>query len=63
MEAHFTQPKQGSRIISLKDQPAPLNKTLSSGIREALADALFDNAFPSIDENYRYHRKLLCSCT
>ena len=61
-EAHFEQPKQGSRIISLKDQPAPLNKTLSRAIREAIGDMLFGSAFPSIDENYKHHRKLLRGC-
>lgn len=46
----------------MKDQPAPLKKTLSRAIHEATGDVLFDTAFPSIDKNYKYHHKLLRSC-
>ncbi|EAU83207.2 hypothetical protein CC1G_11668 [Coprinopsis cinerea okayama7 len=59
VHTHLVPPPPGVRNIRLKEQRSVIRTVLATGITRAIYKVLFRNPFPSIDDDYRYHRDLI----
>ncbi|KAG6810655.1 hypothetical protein H0H92_010892 [Tricholoma furcatifolium] len=56
---HFVPPQHGARMLSINTQPLTIKTFIKGSIRKATGDAIFVNAYPSVETLDDYHMHLL----